>query len=164
MYLPFAFSKRSWKKDPLSATRCRAIDILASTDRKRTALTLCRTFEDDIELLHIVVDQCDLVIAHHELHDICLYSPLRTAHLDSLNAHPASDYDARSGSYIGLGSDLSSRFAGKRHWSTRLRGYRSKGTSPNAMTGALIKTWEEDIGTARVGFFVHGRLKWLRLA
>lgn len=52
----------------------------------RIVLTLAGTFEDDIELLHIVVDQSHLIVAHHELHDIRLYPSLWATHL----ATPAS--------------------------------------------------------------------------
>lgn len=44
-------------------------------------LTLSWAFEYDIELLHVVIHQRHFVVAHHELHDICLYSSLWTAHL-----------------------------------------------------------------------------------
>ena len=44
-------------------------------------LTLSWSFEYDIELLHVIVDERYLIVTHHELHDIRLYSSLRTAHL-----------------------------------------------------------------------------------
>lgn len=46
-------------------------------------LTLSRALEYDIEFLHVVIDERDLVVTHHELHDIGLYPSLRTAHLAS---------------------------------------------------------------------------------
>lgn len=55
------------------------------------ALTLSWAFENDIEFLHVIVDQRHLVVAHHELHDIRLYSALGTAHLATDTRHPPSD-------------------------------------------------------------------------
>jgi hypothetical protein len=43
-------------------------------------LTLFRTLEAHIELLHVVVDQCDFVVAHQHLHDVRLDSALWTGH------------------------------------------------------------------------------------
>jgi hypothetical protein len=45
-----------------------------------SSLTLGWAFEDDEELLHIVVDEGDFVVTHHQLHHVRLYSSLRTAH------------------------------------------------------------------------------------
>jgi len=44
-------------------------------------LTLRGPFEYDVELLHVIIDQRHFIVAHHELHDIRLYSSLGTAHL-----------------------------------------------------------------------------------
>jgi hypothetical protein len=44
-------------------------------------LTLSRSLKNNKELLHVVVDQRDLVVAHHQLHHVCLYSSFGTAHL-----------------------------------------------------------------------------------
>ena len=44
------------------------------------ALTFRGAFEDNVELLHIVVDQCHLIVAHHELHHVRLNPPLRATH------------------------------------------------------------------------------------
>jgi hypothetical protein len=44
-------------------------------------LTLFRTLEAHIELLHVVVDQCDFVVAHQHLHDVRLDSALWTGHV-----------------------------------------------------------------------------------
>lgn len=49
--------------------------------RQFIVLTFFRTFEDHIKLLHVVVDQCYLVVTHHELHDVRLDPSLRTTHL-----------------------------------------------------------------------------------
>jgi hypothetical protein len=45
-----------------------------------TKLTLFRTLEADVELLHVVVDQRYFVVAHQHLHDVRLDSALRTGH------------------------------------------------------------------------------------
>lgn len=47
-------------------------------------LTLWRSFENHKELLHVIIHQRHLVVTHHELHDICFYSPFRTTHLAAL--------------------------------------------------------------------------------
>lgn len=44
------------------------------------ALTFRGAFEDDVEFLHVVIDERDLVVAHHELHHIRLYPPFWAAH------------------------------------------------------------------------------------
>lgn len=44
-------------------------------------LTFRGAFKANVELLHVVIDECDFVVAHHHLHDICFYSPLWAAHL-----------------------------------------------------------------------------------
>lgn len=44
-------------------------------------LTLFRPLEADVELLHVVVYQRDLVVAHQHLHDVRLDSALRAGHL-----------------------------------------------------------------------------------
>ena len=46
----------------------------------RMGLTFGRTLERHIELLHVVVDQGDLVVAHHHLHHVGLYPPLWARH------------------------------------------------------------------------------------
>ena len=46
------------------------------------ALTLSRTVKPDIELLHVVIDQSDFVVAHEELHHIRLDPPLWRTHLE----------------------------------------------------------------------------------
>jgi hypothetical protein len=74
-HLPSA--KGAVDRDPSSADHA---SIISSGSRWNQALTLCRAFKDDVELLHIVVDQSHLIVAHHELHDICLYPPLGAAH------------------------------------------------------------------------------------
>lgn len=43
-------------------------------------LTLFRTLEADVELLHVVVDQCYFVVAHQHLHDIRLDPALWAGH------------------------------------------------------------------------------------
>lgn len=42
--------------------------------------TFSRPLERDVEFLHAVIDQGDLVVAHHHLHDICLYPPFGARH------------------------------------------------------------------------------------
>jgi hypothetical protein len=39
-----------------------------------------RSLEPDIELLHVVVNKCDFIVAHEHLHDICLYPTARATH------------------------------------------------------------------------------------
>jgi len=46
-----------------------------------SALTFCWALEYNIKLLHVVIHECDFVVAHHELHDIRLYTTLGAAHL-----------------------------------------------------------------------------------
>jgi hypothetical protein len=43
-------------------------------------LALFRTLEANVELLHVVVDQSDFIVAHQHLHDVCLDSALWTRH------------------------------------------------------------------------------------
>jgi hypothetical protein len=45
--------------------------------------SLIGALETDHKFLHVVVDECHLIVAHHELHDICLYPAFWAAHLDS---------------------------------------------------------------------------------
>jgi hypothetical protein len=44
-------------------------------------LTFRGAFEADVELLHVVVDQGNFIVAHHHLHHVCLYPTLWAAHL-----------------------------------------------------------------------------------
>jgi hypothetical protein len=58
-----------------------AIRLLTVWDGMGKALlTLFGTLEADVELLHVVVDQCDFVVAHQHLHDVRLDSALWTGH------------------------------------------------------------------------------------
>lgn len=52
-----------------------------SSLRQSVVLTFFGTFEDHIELLHVVIDQRHLVVTHHELHDVRLDPSLRATHL-----------------------------------------------------------------------------------
>lgn len=44
-------------------------------------LTFRGAFEADVELLHIVVDEGNFVVAHHHLHHVCFYPTFWAAHL-----------------------------------------------------------------------------------
>lgn len=46
----------------------------------RCRLTLFGPLEAHVELLHVVVDERDFVVAHQHLHDVCLDSALGTRH------------------------------------------------------------------------------------